>query len=250
MTKINLSANALKTVAIITMLIDHTAHALVVPYTPEGLVLYGVMRFIGRVAAPIMFYFVVEGYHYTRDRNKYAVRLAIFAAISYLPFVWFMSGGLPNGESYLKLNVIYTILIGYLALRAYREIKNLWIMITAVLCLMWLSIPGDWTYIAVFYILAFEMCRGDFKKQALMYCIITLLTSGEGNLRPFYLMLTGQFVSSQGMMMALVNLGRFLPIGLLYFYNGSKGKGGKWAQWSFYVFYPLHLIVLSVLAAR
>jgi hypothetical protein len=242
-----LSANFLKAVAIATMLVDHTAHALVSPYTPRGMVLYGVMRFIGRITAPIMFYFIVEGYHYTRDRNKYALRLAVFAVVSYLPFVWFMRGGLPNGETFLTLNVLYTLLIGYLALRVFREITNPWARSAAIVALMLLAIPGDWSVIAVCCILAFEGFRGSFKKQAIAFCLITFLTNADTFLKPVYLMLSGQPVGRYDALYALVNLGCFLPIGLLYFYDGSKGRGGKWAQWGFYGFYPLHLIVLCVL---
>ncbi|MCL1805289.1 MAG: conjugal transfer protein TraX [Clostridiales bacterium] len=244
------SANALKAVAIATMLVDHAAHALVVPDTTQNLIIYGVMRFIGRITAPVMFYFIVEGYHYTRDKNRYTIRLAVFAAVSYLPFVWFMTGGPPRSGTYLELNVIYTLLVGFLALRAYREIESVMLRALALVALTVASIPGDWTYIAVFCILAFERFYGDFPRQAKAYIIITLVTGAQDFFYPVIGLITGKYVSDISFAIALINLGRFVPIGLLYFYNGTKGSGGKLAQWGFYAFYPLHLIALCVLAAR
>ena len=242
-----LSANGLKAIAIVAMLIDHIAHALIAHDTAQSLVIYGVMRFIGRMTAPIMFYFIVEGYHYTRDKNRYTLRLAVFAAVSYLPFVWFMTGGLPSGATFLKLNVIYTLLIGFLALRAFREIKNPLASIAVLAALVVLSIPGDWTYMAVYYILAFEFFRGNFKRQAIAYVVITAATGADQFFYPLYSLITSRPMSDMNIANALINLGRFLPIGLLYFYNGKKGAGGKLAQWGFYVFYPLHLIILCAI---
>lgn len=245
-----LSANALKAIAVAAMFIDHAAHALVAPTTPQNLIIYGIMRFIGRITAPVMFYFIAEGYHYTRDKNKYTLRLAVFAAISYLPFVFFISGGLPKGKDFFAFDVIYTLLIGLLALRAYREISNRWMRTIAIIGLIALSVPGDWGSLAVIYILAFDYFRGSFRNQALAYLVITALTGAADYLTPIYNALTGRFVGSQSVAMALINLGRFIPIGLLYFYNGKKGPGGKWAQWGFYIVYPLHLIALCIIAGK
>ena len=239
-----LSANTLKTIAIITMLIDHTAEAMVGPETA----LYVIMRFIGRITAPIMFYFIVEGYFYTRDKNKYAIRLGVFALVSYLPFVWFISGGIPDFMSYFRLNVIYTLFIGLSALRVIHEMEESKWKRLALAGLILLSLPGDWSAIAILYIITFDRYRGDFPKQAKAYLIVTLLTGAADFLYPVIVALGGQSVEVKYIVNALINLGRFLPIGLLYFYNGEKGRGGKWSQWGFYIFYPLHLIILCYLA--
>ena len=41
---------------------------------------------IGRLTAPIMWFFICEGYHYTRDVKKYMIRLGIFAVISHFAY--------------------------------------------------------------------------------------------------------------------------------------------------------------------
>ena len=55
--KPSLSASALKVLALFTMLLDHMAYYL---YLPEPL------RWVGRLAAPIFLFFVVEGFGRTK----------------------------------------------------------------------------------------------------------------------------------------------------------------------------------------
>ena len=78
-----LNSNALKYIAIIAMLIDHIAWA----FVPFSSALGQIMHLIGRFTAPIMCYFISEGYFHTKDVKKYIFRIGIFAIISQLPFV-------------------------------------------------------------------------------------------------------------------------------------------------------------------
>lgn len=71
------------------MAIDHIAWA----FVPDGSILAIVMHFIGSITGPIMFFSAVEGYHHTKNINKYMARLAAFAVISWFPFVYFKYGG-------------------------------------------------------------------------------------------------------------------------------------------------------------
>ena len=64
--KPSLSASALKVLALFTMLLDHMAYYL---YLPEPL------RWVGRLAAPIFLFFVVEGFGRTRNYKKYLLRV-------------------------------------------------------------------------------------------------------------------------------------------------------------------------------
>ncbi len=80
-----LSGFSLKWIAIITMLIDHTAATLVWSYyldlrqsfSPDAALWYDIyiwMRRIGRMAFPLFCFVLVEGFVHTRSRPKYALR--------------------------------------------------------------------------------------------------------------------------------------------------------------------------------
>ena len=84
------NSNYLKLIAIIAMTIDHGTDLLYpgFPLKPAPLVLH----FVGRLTAPIMWFFVCEGYLYTRDVKNYMLRLGIFAVISHFAYCF----GLPG----------------------------------------------------------------------------------------------------------------------------------------------------------
>ena len=94
-----LTGNVLKWIAILTMLIDHMAVALIENgiFLSESISLtsqqwnwwrqvYWVMRYIGRLGFPLFCFLLVEGFYYTRNVKKYMLRLGIFALISEVPF--------------------------------------------------------------------------------------------------------------------------------------------------------------------
>ncbi len=123
-----ISACTLKNIAIITMLIDHVAAALVLRAlyfvdTSSSFVtsqnyntwymIYTVMRGIGRMAFPVFCFFIVEGFRHTRSVPKYALRLFIFALISEVPF----DVALFHRWFYWNYNNVYfTLLLGLLAI--------------------------------------------------------------------------------------------------------------------------------------
>ena len=62
---IKLNSNHLKIIAIMAMTIDHIAD-LLFPGMPNS-ILSNVFHIIGRITAPIMFFFICSGFKYTRD---------------------------------------------------------------------------------------------------------------------------------------------------------------------------------------
>ena len=131
-----LNRNQLKYLVIVAMLIDHIAWA----FVPTASLLGQVMHVIGRLTGPTMAYMLAEGYHYTRNVKKYAMRLGIFAVISWLPFSYFERGCIHSA-----FGVIYTLFLSLLAIWLWDKGKCsvLWKQLgTLGLCL--LSIFGDW----------------------------------------------------------------------------------------------------------
>jgi len=115
--KVRLNANHLKLIAIIAMTVDHAADLLYpgFPAEPAAIVLY----LIGRLTAPMMWFFVCEGYHYTRDVKKYIQRLLIFAVISHFAYCFaFGIDPVPFRTGvFNQTSVIYPLLIAVVVLR-------------------------------------------------------------------------------------------------------------------------------------
>ena len=73
-----LNRTFLKLLAITAMTCDHAALA----FLSSDSVLYYLMRGFGRITAPIMAFFIAEGFMHTKSRIKYLSRLGAFALIS------------------------------------------------------------------------------------------------------------------------------------------------------------------------
>ncbi len=238
--KTGMSAYTLKMIAIFAMLIDHIAWA----FVPIGSVLGQVMHLIGRLTAPIMCYFIAEGYHHTSNLKKYALRLGIFAIISHIPFYYFMRGQLPitfdNGIQFkLQTSVIYTLLLGLISLIVWNNeklSKTVKVILIFALCIM--ATPGDWSFIAVLWVLFFGINRNNFRKQALDFTIVALPVL----ISPFIMLIN----NNSNRYYQIFQIGVLLAIPLLAQYNGKPG-GKKNSKWLFYVFYPLHLLIIGLI---
>ena len=229
--KRGLSAAGLKYIAIAAMLIDHLAWMYTELPSAEGQLLH----FIGRLTAPIMFFFVAEGYAHTRSVPKYALRLLVLALISHIPFVYFESGTV----TLLPFSVICTLLLGLMAIWAWDCIVPLLPRVLAVIAICVAAYPADWSFWGVLLCLAFFICRGSFPKTCAAVSIICFA-------RILYIYLfwwngpISDFVSAY-----FFQLGILLPLPLLRLYNGERGSA--FSKRLFYVFYPAHLLILGLI---
>ena len=245
-----IALSSLKYVAIAAMTVDHIAYA----FVTDGTVLALVMHFFGRITGPIMFFSAVEGYHHTRNLNRYLFRLAAFAAISWFPFLYFRYGGELSEMAFMRPNVIYTIFMGVLAIkfRRSRRFRNPVVKTILILVLVILCVQADWGCTGIIMILVFDWFYGDFRNQAFAYCIVVLLDMGVLSLitRPFFGLFYDHVfqIDLEYFMYSAENLGAFLPVILLSQYNGRRG-GGKLSKWFFYLYYPTHLLLLGMLQA-
>ena len=90
--------------------------------------------------------------------------VAVFAAVSYLPFLYFQTGGLPDSGNFLTFNMLYTLALCLVALKA-DEMLTGPDKAAALFLLVFLSLFGDWPVAAVLYgygsreeLLPFEPC--------------------------------------------------------------------------------------------
>lgn len=231
-----ITASDLKYIAILAMLIDHAAYLFVPVDTP----LYMIMRFIGRITAPVMCFFISEGYHHTRNLKKYFGRMAVFAVISHFAYAFCFGGGFfaKSQES-----MIATLFLCLLAVHVVNYEKiGIHFKIPLLLLIAHIADRCDWGHEAVVYTLAFELARGSKKNQLIAY---------SGTAFVFKALPILSAVSREPAYIAELwyNLGVFLPVLLLYFYNGERG-GSKATKWVFYIFYPAHLLLLGYFALK
>lgn len=139
--KRGIPGSTIKIIAVVTMLIDHVAAALltrmlivnglyevsvsgdyaeIMRWVSENAVLYygvNAMRMIGRLGFPIFCFLLVEGFQKTRNIGKYIFRLGLFALISEIPFDLACSGKILE---FGYQNVYFTLFIGILSLCAFE----------------------------------------------------------------------------------------------------------------------------------
>lgn len=231
-----LNSNHLKLIAIIAMTIDHLADFLY-PAMPN-IAISNIMHIVGRLTAPIMFFFICEGYFYTKNIKKYITRLFIFAFISHfaycfafgINFIPFTSGSIFNQTS-----IMWSLAWAVVALHILHGENNLknyqkWLLIILINII---TFPADFSSIVVMAILFMYDRRNNFKGQMISMMSWLLL----------YSLISYLFVNKT---YGVIELSSVLVIPLLYNYNKERGKA-KWLKWFFYIYYPLHLFIIGLL---
>lgn len=231
-----LNSNHLKIIAIIAMTIDHIAD-LLYPGMPN-IFISNVMHIIGRLTAPIMFFFICEGYHYTKNVKNYISRLFIFALISHFAYCFaFGINFIPfsTGDIFNQTSIMWTLAWAVVALHILHGKNNLkeWQKWLLIILINLITFSSDFSSIAVMAILFMYDRRGNLKSQ--MISMMAWLT--------LYALISYLFVSKTYGLIAMTVI---LVYPLLKNYNGKRGKA-KWLKWFFYLYYPLHLIIIGAL---
>lgn len=226
------SGSVLKWIAIAVMLLDHAGACLLEvfvlnvhgnsPLAGQIGNLYFwyeldmVLRSIGRIAFPIFCFLLVEGAVHTRSPKKYLLRLALFAAVSEVPF----DLALHNQAFYWGAqNVFFTLLLGLLVILVFQRYPaEGWKGMLALAALAAAAELGgtDYGAIGVGVIAAMYLLRErPLAMSILSLALLVLLNRQE-----------------------LCSIPAFLAMAL---YNGKRGRQPKYF---FYVFYPVHLLLL------
>lgn len=231
--KISFNATQIKTYAIIAMLIDHIGWAFFDTISVPG----QVMHIIGRTTAPIMCFFIAQGYLHTKSFKKYLIRLVIFAFISHIPFAFEQSGKI----SFFPFSVIYTLALGLVAIYAYDKIQNKILRWLVIIIIGILSYQGDWMFFGIAFCLIFYIFRDNFKKQ----CIGIISVAIVEMLLIIIMYRVNGFSIVQALQNNLFQMAIVLSLPILSRFNGERG-GNKYSGWVFYLFYPLHLFIIGV----
>lgn len=249
------SEDALKLIAMVTMLIDHIGAGILeylMRYSLAGSSeiyrqLYYVdriLRGIGRLSFPLFCFLLVQGFLYTRSRLKYGIRLAVFALLSEAPFDYAFFRGFTMEYQ----NVFWTLLLGLITLSAIAAVEETCLPRTirgmaaagAVAAGMLAAglIHTDYSWKGIVMIAALYLLRRD----RVLQCVCTPV-----------LFLTAQFISlaasgldpGQALEQAVGQCTVFLSFFFIYRCNGKRYM--RKGKYFFYAFYPVHLLLLLVI---
>lgn len=263
-----LSASVLKTIAYISMIIDHTSAVVLLPFLvlryggdAQHNLLYQVGRSVGRLSFVLFAFLIAEGMRCSHDRIKYILRLFVFALLSEIPFdlaiekYWF-------DMSYQ--NVYFTLCIGALAILGIQRVSQwqdlsatnrdripkmlkivLYILITALSCFLAVKLKTDYSVMGVLLIIVCYVFSDNFVLLAIM-----------GTLTIYFGELLAYIIKYPEIFFAFENIKAFLqlPMGELYgilsfslinMYNGRKGQ--QLSKGFYYSIYPVHLVILAAI---
>lgn len=147
--KKGLNSNQLKLIAIIAMTADHLTWVIWPGYQTGWPQL--ALHCVGRITAPIMWFFIAEGYHYTHSFKKYALRLLLFAVISH--FAYTFAFGIPfipfTKTAFNQTSVIWSLFWGLMLLKMNDSDKlKGWQKAVIVVLVCLISFCSDWSCIA------------------------------------------------------------------------------------------------------
>lgn len=253
--KPSLSASALKVLALFTMLLDHMAYYL---YLPEPL------RWVGRLAAPIFLFFVVEGFGRTRNYKKYLLRVYAVAAgmgITNALLRQYAGGLRPDGITPTN-GICATFFLLLVILQGLKRMEQrrwdgillvvgpfvLPLLLEAVLptaaasLLTTTLLPSPYTCEGGIEFLMIGVLLYFFRRERSMQLTAYVVSCLVLYLTPILLLngspVTLLFTYYQWMMVFAA-----IPLAM---YNGERGNSPRWL---FYWFYPAHVYLLWALGA-
>ena len=229
-----LTSSQLKFIAVLAMTLDHLAWTLFPGYDTRWFVLPA--HCIGRLTAPIMWFFIAEGYFHTRSVKKYALRLLKLAVISH--FAYNFCFGIPflpfQTSLFNQTGVVWSLAWGLVLLWVFDASGwKQWQQTAFLIFVCLITFPADWSCIAALAVAFMGRNRGNFKAQMLWMMVWTAVYA-----LVYFLFLDRVY--------GIVQLFTCLSIPLLGLYNGQRGNQ-KAAGRLFYAYYPIHLAVCGIL---
>ena len=269
MKHLSLSGFQLKYIALITMVFDHIHYFF--DYTGKIPIWF---TMIGRLAAPLFLFTVIEGFIHTRNRKKYFLKiyvLAILMGLIQFGFYNFLhplvrpDGFFPQNMMLSSFAILLVALQGIAWIQEKKYLKGIptllfplmlpWLMLLLYLSgqdkpiftlfinlLNYTVLPthtsisdgGTWLLLTG---IAMYLCHKNLKKEVLAFVTVSLVWVLMGIVlsRP----------SFQDLMFRYIEWMEIFAAPLMLCYNGQRGKGSKYL---FYVFYPTHIYLLYALS--
>lgn len=231
--KVSFSRNQLKFLIAVTMAADHIGYMLIPPLQESSGVwrlpyplLYYALRMAGRLAFPLVCFFLVQGMRYTHDRKKYLMRMILFALLSEIPFDLAIFG---RWIDWRGQNVLFTLVIGLCVLYLLEKTEQLHIVRDRIRASLFIVAGG---MLSVYFL------RSDYSYWGILLLLVFYMGHLERKQR-FWMMLI--LCACQGTMEI------FAVVSLFFTENYEAGReAGKplFGKYFFYLFYPIHFLVL------
>ena len=250
-----MTAFALKLIAVISMLIDHTGILLF----DRHLIardLYLWMRIAGRFAFPIYSFLLAEGFRHLRaDRErllKHLLMLVTLAAFSEFPFDWLFHGKIHYTDNQ---SVMFTLLFAFLALMLSEQFRDrllprfgCWVMAMALAA----SINTDYGASGVLLVFLCSLYLERFEDWGYGRRLLGALGVILGYYS-FYMWVSSGFGSPAAAWKHFLAMSRYFAphlilIPLLAAYDGERGLRNRFLHRCYQWFYPAHLTVLCGIA--
>ena len=236
----NRDQGLLRLVAMVTMFIDHLG-VVFFPGIPE-------LRIIGRIAFPLFCWGIVQGFEFTRDWRRYALRLFVMALVAQ-PFYM-----LALRHTIREWNVLATLLLGLLSLVGMRKrwyLSHIWAPLICLAIAAMQSMDYGWRGVLLIQLMYLaRRSRGGLAAMFVAFCLYwgaqsSQVTSFLG--LPLRLGLNPPFSGIEGMLFSFLRL-QGLAILALPFILINTRSGIRVNRWVNYLMYPGHLLLLWLAA--
>ncbi len=249
--KKTLNAYQLKIIALTFMIVDHLRTYLFYQAWPRW------VSILPRFVAPLFLYLMVEGYHYTRSKKKYALRLFSGAAVMLVgnaainivfhnvdPFTGrFTLYSIVEGHNiFLTLGLLFVVVW---MIDTFPQSDQKWkngILGTACAVLSLISEGGIYLLpLAVIFILCYRKNRQMYLFTAL-WCLLLFLKA------LFSYLSGGTGIGLMGTLCFDAEWAMIFVIPFQYAYNGERGRNTPASRRMFYIVYPVHLWLFTILS--
>lgn len=235
-----MSTLTLRIIASICMLLDHLGYCMNIQS----------LRYIGRLAFPIYMFLMVNGFRYTKNRRRYAARLALFAVLSQIPYALMCFGRYDEPH----LNVMVTLLMSLFVIWTGEKLRNnpktryFCLAPGIVLCsACFLNyIQADYGAKGILFAMTFWLLEGK-RTQIVVGSVFTLFHS-------HIVLSVLNIISGKALRIPttweIAQLFSLLSLPLIFSFDGTQGRlpnspfGKKAVQIGFYLFYPMHMLLL------
>ena len=194
---------------------------------------FSFLNLIGRIAFPIFAFQAVQGYINTKNLKKHLIKLFIFACISQIPFMLFLS----TFTNQFAFNIFFTLFLGLFTLFVYDKFKYkivgfLFVIISSIISEF---LHFDYGAFGVLLLFAFYFFKD---KKLLMIISITILCFAK------YI---PNIIKYPSLYSHYLLCAFFTSISLIFVFFYNKKEGPK-SKYFFYIFYPLHLLILYIIS--